>query len=74
MSTLADQQYDIEQPKLIDRHSASQESIIKVLEAVEGDEDGRSQFFWFRLDNGDLILGVYPQGDTYFATEQDHSK
>lgn len=31
--------------------------------------DGRSQWLWIRLPDGDLILGVYPQGDTYFATE-----
>lgn len=31
--------------------------------------DGRSRWYWFRLGNGDLILGFYPQGETYMATE-----
>lgn len=29
------------------------------------DDDGRSQVVGIRLPNGDLILGFYPQGDTY---------
>ena len=29
----------------------------------------RSGFRWIRLQNGDLILGTYPQGDLYFDTE-----
>lgn len=33
--------------------------------------NGRSGFKWFRFENGDLVLGVYPRGDTYFATEAD---
>lgn len=37
------------------------------------DNDGRSEFFWLRLQNGDLVLGVYPRGDTYCATEHDRS-
>jgi hypothetical protein len=31
------------------------------------DNDGRSDFVWLRLPNGDLILGVWPQGDTYLT-------
>lgn len=50
---------------------ASPEMVKTVLEADENSEDGRSQFMWIRLANGDLILGVYPQGDTYFDTELD---
>lgn len=50
------------------------ESVQTVLAASEDDEDGRSEWLWVRLPNGDLILGVYPQGDTYFATEHDHSR
>ena len=52
---------------------ASNESVGTVLTASETSEDGRSNWMWVRLANGDLILGVYPQGDTYFATELDHS-
>ena len=51
---------------------ASPESVRTVLAADEDDEDGRSEWLWVRLPNGDLILGVYPQGDTYCATEKDH--
>lgn len=41
-------------------------------EAADPPTDGRSPFMWIRLPNGDLILGVFPYGDTYFATENDH--
>lgn len=34
---------------------------------------GRSKWKWIRLINGDLILGCFPHGDTYFATEHDRS-
>lgn len=27
--------------------------------------DGRSPWCWVRLSNGDLILGLFPQGETY---------
>lgn len=36
-------------------------------------DDGRSEWRWFWTSAGDLILGCYPAGDTYFATEEDHS-
>lgn len=29
------------------------------------DDDGRSQVVAIRLQNGDLVLGFFPQGDTY---------
>lgn len=54
-------------------HPASQESVNLVLSQSEDDADGRSQFCWVRLPNGDLVLGVFPQGETYFAVEQDAS-
>ena len=54
--------------------AASPESVQEVLAASEDDPDGRSQMFWFRLQNGDLMLACFPQGDTYFATELDHGK
>lgn len=65
--------YDCEDPERVIAwvHSASPEIVKLVAEAkVEGD-DGRSPFMWIRLPNGDLILGVYPQGDTYCACELD---
>lgn len=39
-----------------------------VVEADKTSDDGRSQFFWMRLNNDDLILAVYPQGQTYHDT------
>lgn len=38
--------------------------------ATKDFHDGRSEWMWIRLPDGDLILGVYPQGDTYFSTEE----
>lgn len=52
-------------------HPASKKSIKKVLCADENSVDGRSNWVWVRLANGDLILGVFPQGETYFAVEKD---
>ncbi len=52
---------------------ASPASVLTVLAASDTDEDGRSEWLWVRLPNGDLVLGVYPQGDTYMATEHDHT-
>lgn len=65
---------DTGRPGLILAHvkPASAESVVEVLGAGEDDPEGRSNWMWVRLANGDLILGVYPQGDTYFSTEQDH--
>lgn len=44
---------------------ASQRDVNYVLAADESGHDGRSNWVWLRLANGDLILGVFPQGDTY---------
>lgn len=52
-------------------HRASEESVGKVLSAHVGTGDGRSEWVWLRLPNGDLILGVYPQGETYMSLEDD---
>lgn len=52
-------------------HPASQAAVETVLKAPEGTEDGRSEYCWLRLANGDLMLGVFPRGDTYFAVEED---
>ena len=51
---------------------ASNDSVTTVLSASENDEDGRSNWLWIRLASGDLVLGVFPQGETYMATENDH--
>lgn len=52
-------------------YPASRESVEHVLSQDDNSEDGRSQWLWIRLQNGDLILGVFPQGDTYFDVEHD---
>ncbi len=36
--------------------------------------DTRSEWTWFRLANGDLVLGFFPCGDTYFETEADDNR
>lgn len=45
-----------------------------VIDAPAGGNEGRSEWMWFRLQNGDLILGTYPSGDTYWATEADKGR
>lgn len=45
-------------------HPAHQDMVNMVL-SQPVDEDGRSEFCWIRLQNGALILGLFPQGDTY---------
>jgi hypothetical protein len=50
-------------------HPADAADVAKVLAADEDSEDGRSNWCWIRLLNGDLILGVFPQGDTYLDME-----
>lgn len=65
--------YDDEDPErcIAMVHPASKEIVKMVLAAKVKDPDGRSQFLWVRLPNGDLILGVYPQAGTYEACELD---
>lgn len=48
---------------------ASEADAIQVLNADPHSMDGRSNWVWVRLQNGDLILGVFPQGDTYSLME-----
>lgn len=48
---------------------ASEEVAAQVLNTPVHD-DGRSDFVWMRLSNGDLILGVFPCGETYFDIEE----
>lgn len=52
-------------------HRASLQAVATVLQADENSEDGRSEWLWLRLANGDLVLCVFPQGDTYFSVEED---
>ncbi len=48
---------------------ASTTDVKRVLNAPIGTGDGRSAWAWVRLSNGDLILGIFPQGDTYISLE-----
>ena len=51
----------------------SDKALERVLMADENDPDGRSEYMWVRLPNGDCILGVFPQGDTYLEVYEDSS-
>ena len=51
--------------------TASADSVSTVLAQDAGDIDGRSEWVWIRLQDGSLILGVFPRGDTYFSVEED---
>lgn len=53
---------------------AAPEIASKVISADVGTGDGRSEWLWLRLANGDLMLAIYPQGETYFATEADEAR
>ena len=70
---LADGVTDEEDRTIIRTKRASGNSLMRITMAEAGDMDGRSHWMWFRLPNGDLIFGCFPHGDTYFATEDDHS-
>lgn len=60
-------------PYLVYTAPASQECVDLVLSKSPDDDNGRSAWQWIRLPNGDLILGVYPQGETYFEVEDEAS-
>lgn len=48
----------------------SREAVDMVLNLPIGDEDdGRSEWRWFRLNNGDLICGFFPQAGGYERCE-----
>lgn len=45
------------------RNSSQLHTVINA--PITHDGDGRSQWCWVRFANGDLMLGFFPQGDTY---------
>jgi hypothetical protein len=51
--------------------TASPEHVLRVIMQNEDDPDGRSEWLWVTLPNGDVILGTFPQGTTYEASEVD---
>ena len=54
----------------INELSASAESVALMLNAPVGDE-GRTEWSWLWMPNGDLLFGCYPCGDTFFFAEPD---
>lgn len=49
---------------------ATDAEIEMVLEAPVWGDDGRSPFQWITLQNGDMILGVFPHGETFEKVRQ----
>jgi hypothetical protein len=49
---------------------ASPEAVDYMLTREVGTGNGRSKWVWLRLANGDLILGTFPQGDTYMDVSE----
>jgi hypothetical protein len=62
LSTIVNKKEDLIIATLIE---ASDEEAEKLLANDDDNYDGRSPFYWIRLANGDLMLGVFPCGDTY---------
>lgn len=53
---------------------ASTDSVLNLLAAPqtkEGEDDGRSEWVWIRFANGDLMMGIFPQGAVYEILEGD---
>jgi hypothetical protein len=44
-------------------------TVTQLLTSLPDSDDTRSEWRWFRLANGDLVAGFYPQGEMVFATE-----
>ncbi|MGW8177622.1 MAG: hypothetical protein ACWGQW_02335 [bacterium] len=64
---------DTQEEHFYQRHPASREMVYKILSRGDDPDDGRSGFYYFLMPNGDMILGVYPTGETYFEAETDWS-
>lgn len=46
------------------------EEVAEALVAASFDSDGRSEWRWLRTADGDLMLGICPQGDTFEMLDQ----
>ena len=67
-----DKDVDDSKPALIAiTGKADPEMARMVMSQSPGGNDGRSEWLWVRLGNGDLLLACYPQGETYEMTEGD---
>lgn len=72
MKILRDESEMFVGPELAWVHPASRVSVDLVL-SQDVTEEGRSEWLWLRLPNGDLMLGVFPRGATYESVEVDAS-
>jgi hypothetical protein len=52
-------------------YPASEQAVARVLNASPESSNGRSEWVFMRLADGTLILGVFPQGDTYTELEKE---
>jgi len=64
----------LETPILLATASVADPMMVNFVVNQPVGNDGRSEWQWFRLANGDLILGVFPCGDTYTETEADPNR
>lgn len=53
----------------VEEASAEDAAFVLACDENLADGDTRSQWFWMRFDNGDLIFACFPQDGAYFATE-----
>lgn len=45
------------------------DTVKTLLTTLPDSDDTRSEWRWFRLANGDLVAGFFPQGEMFFETE-----
>lgn len=65
----------LDEPRVLGWLQKANPEIAKiVLDAAPETEDGRSDWYWLRLANGDLMLATFPRGATYFDTELDEAR
>lgn len=57
----------------IQRQSCKEETAKRIANLPAHGSDNRSQWYYFRLPDGDLIMGFYPHGNTYFSTENERT-
>lgn len=55
--------------RLLSTHFPASQEAVDLLLSQPINDDGRSEWRWVRLANGDLILGLFPQGEAYFELE-----
>ena len=63
---------DYDSPGYAFRKIASERQVKSILSCNDTSSgNGRSEWFWFTMPNGDQILGTYPQGDLYLEVCDD---